>query len=161
MKSRQTWFACLLALLLAVGLAVPAFARYDYLDYSSSTLSISGSTATIKGLVRMTAEGESIEMTTSLLLDGTEIESWSTPTSEESDWARITKFVRLYERGGYQVVTEYTVYGPAARNRLHPTAARRATEPPRWRAERRRGQWARGPLDRPEYNIYDEKGRFQ
>ncbi|WP_418706440.1 hypothetical protein, partial [Anaerotruncus massiliensis (ex Liu et al. 2021)] len=112
MKSRQTWFACMLALLLAVGLAVPALARYDYVANSTSDLSISGSTATVKGYVRMTAEGESIEMTTSLLLDGAEIESWSTPTSEGSNWARITKSVRLYDRGDYQVVTEYIVYGP-------------------------------------------------
>lgn len=112
MKSRQTWFACLFALLLAVGLAVPAFARYSYIDYSSSTLSISGSTASVRGYVRMTTEGESIEMTTSLLLDGAEIESWSTPTSETATSAVIQKKVRLYDRGDYQVVTEYTVYGP-------------------------------------------------
>lgn len=112
MMSRQKWFACLLALLLAVGLAVPALARYSYVDYSTSDLSISGSTATVKGYVRMTAAGESIEMTTSLLLDGEEIDSWSTPTSEGSNWARITKSVRLRESGKYQVVTDYTVYGP-------------------------------------------------
>lgn len=103
----------MLTLLTVVSLPIGALARYNYVSSASSNLSISGSTATVTGYVSMSKDAEEIDITTRLLLDGEEIESWSTPTSQTSTSRTIRKSVRLTERGTYQVETEYTVYGPS------------------------------------------------
>lgn len=125
--STKKVFAGLLCALVVTGSSIPVFAqttlnqgfvqgenlatpRFAYVAGATSTLSISGSTAQIKGTVKMTSAGKSVSMTTSLLCDGEVIKSWSTPVTTSTQ-AMIQKSVKLTAKGTYQVETEYTVYG--------------------------------------------------
>lgn len=110
MRSKKVLTVSLVAIMV-VALSVCALARFSYVSRAYSRLSISGSRATVTGYVRMTDYGEAIDITTRLMLDGEEIESWSTPTSQTSDSKTIQKTVSLKQRGTYLVETEYTVYG--------------------------------------------------
>lgn len=78
---------------------------------ATSTIAISGSTASVIGIVKMAPAGRRISMTTSLLCNGRVVNSWSTPTSTTSTKSTIQKSVKLTAKGTYQVKTEYTVYG--------------------------------------------------
>lgn len=85
--------------------------RMSLTDNATSTLRISGSTASVTGIVKMAPAGKRISMTTSLLCNGRVVNSWSTPTSTTSTKSTIQKSVKLTTKGTYQVKTEYTVYG--------------------------------------------------
>lgn len=85
--------------------------RLSFTASAKSTLAISGSTASVGGVIKMTSSGKRISMTTSLLCNGRVVNSWSTPTSTTSTRSAIEKSVKLTAKGTYQVKTEYTVYG--------------------------------------------------
>lgn len=83
--------------------------RMSLTDGSSSKLKISGSTASVTGIVKMAPAGKRISMTTSLLCNGRVVNSWSSNSTVSQ--TSIKKSVKLTAKGTYQVKTEYTVYG--------------------------------------------------
>lgn len=91
---------------------IPVHALYVYINYASSSLSISGGTATVNGYVQRTAAGKEIYLESTLerysggLWYG--VASWSSSSSSYS--ASISKSYKV-SSGTYRVATYYSVSG--------------------------------------------------